>query len=98
MPHDTRRWLKAAQAELGELLAVAEGGDSMAAEEFGYIIDVGSIPKPLLGDAAAYNAYMDKVITTTARNDQVILKRRNIYLRQITNQMMRPQSQFKFGV
>ena len=36
MPHDTRRWLKAAQAELGELLAVAEGGDSMAAEEFGY--------------------------------------------------------------
>ena len=36
MPHEARVWLKAAQAELGELLAVAEGGDSMAAEEFGY--------------------------------------------------------------
>ena len=40
LPHDTRKWLKAAQAELGELLEIAEGGASMAAEEYGFIIDI----------------------------------------------------------
>ena len=40
MPHETRTWLKGAEAALGELLAVAEGGRSMAADGYGILYDV----------------------------------------------------------
>ena len=43
LPHQARPWIRAAEAELGELLSVAEGGRSMAVEELGVIHDLSLI-------------------------------------------------------
>ena len=67
LPHQARPWIRAAEAELGELLSVAEGGRSMAVEELGIIYDIPSIPRPLAGDAAGNAIYMREVTHLKAK-------------------------------